>query len=142
MAALASPGPIARARSAPVAPAGSRFSLPSGSVTRISRAVIDSVDRLVGRRGRGGGGGGGERRQRTTVAEVQRQRAAEQRADRDPAYDAAGRQDGGFVGHGGIFYLIIRNAAAQVRASAAVRPARRRGAGIPALARPRRVHRA
>src|SRR2546421_960416 len=41
MAALASPGPIARARSAPVAPAGSRFSLPSGSVTRISRAVID-----------------------------------------------------------------------------------------------------
>src|SRR2546421_5865755 len=31
MAALASPGPIARARSAPVAPAGSRFSLPSGA---------------------------------------------------------------------------------------------------------------
>src|SRR2546429_4181075 len=74
MAALASPGPIARARSAPVAPAGSRFSLPSGSVTRISRAVIDSVDRLVGRCGRRGGGGRRKGRQRAAVAKIQRQR--------------------------------------------------------------------
>src|SRR2546425_5294617 len=49
-AAFASPGPIAFARSAPVEPAGTRFSLPSGSVTRISGG-IRSVGRLTGRGG-------------------------------------------------------------------------------------------
>src|SRR6266496_5251626 len=47
-AALASPGPIALARSAPVDPWGRRFSLPSGSVTRISAATIGSGSRLGG----------------------------------------------------------------------------------------------
>src|SRR3989441_11974163 len=45
-AALASPGPIALARSAAVAPEGRTFWLPSGSVTRISAAGIDQ--RLAG----------------------------------------------------------------------------------------------
>src|SRR5438105_15226458 len=49
-AAFASPGPIAFARSAPVEPAGTRFSLPSGSVTRISGG-IGLVGRLTGRGG-------------------------------------------------------------------------------------------
>src|SRR2546426_5722235 len=69
-AAFASPGPIAFARSAPVEPAGTRFSLPSGSVTRISGG-IRSVGRLTGRGGGArqgghaaplaGGEGGGKR---------------------------------------------------------------------------------
>src|SRR5256885_14850305 len=113
MAAWASPGPIARARSAPVAPAGSRFSLPSGSVTRISRAVIDSVDRLVGRCGRRGGGGRREGRQRAAGAKIQRQREGQQCADREPAHDTAGGGQGWFLGPGGRFYLFFRDGAAQ-----------------------------
>src|SRR5207247_3923479 len=65
-AAFASPGPIAFARSAPVEPAGTRFSLPSGSVTRISGG-IGSVGRLTGRRGRARQG-----RHAAPVAEVER----------------------------------------------------------------------
>src|SRR2546429_8378051 len=108
MAALASPGPIARARSAPVAPAGSRFSLPSGSVTRISRAVIDSVDRLVGRCGRRGGGGRREGRQRAAGAKIQRQREGQQCADPEPAHDTAGGEQGRLLRPGGILYLYIK----------------------------------
>src|SRR2546422_8164607 len=88
-AALARPGPIAWARYAPVAPAGNRFSLPSGSVTRTSAAAIDSVRGQVNRRGRRGR----KRRQRAGVAEVQRNREHDQRADRDPAHDATRGQD-------------------------------------------------
>src|SRR2546430_17698857 len=108
MAALASPGPIARARSAPVAPAGSRFSLPSGSVTRISRAVIDSVDRLVGRCGRRGGGGRRKGRPPAAVAEKQSPREGQQSADREPPHDKAGWATDRFDRPGGTFYPYIR----------------------------------
>src|SRR2546422_5731579 len=65
-AAFASPGPIAFARSAPVEPAGTRFSLPSGSVTRISGG-IGVVGPLTGR-----GGGGPQRRHGGPRGEIQR----------------------------------------------------------------------
>src|SRR3989441_175077 len=172
-AALARPGPIALARSAAVAPAGNRFSLPSGSVTRISDATIGSVRGLVGRRGRGGGG---ERRQGARVAEVQRHGERDQHADRDPPDHAARGQNVRFVGHMGDILVgrrrqghgrvvedgggwwrprrctlhhpprpstilpIIRNAAARFPPPPPVRPARRRGAAVPALARRGRVH--
>src|SRR3989441_9198847 len=151
-AALARPGPIALARWAAVAPAGNRFSLPSGSVTRISDATIGSVRGLVGRRGRGGGG---ERRQGARVAEVQRHGERDQHADRDPPDHAARGQNVRFVGHGryssgateagpreagggwwrprrcnlhhpprtSTILPIIRNAAARVRPPTPVRPA-------------------
>src|SRR6266571_8988997 len=111
-AALASPGPIALARSALVAPAGIRRSLPSGSVTRISCAVIRSGSRLArrrrgwaggGRGDRGGWGGRRERRHAAPLAEIQRHGEENERAEREPARDAAGGKNGGFVGHVSIF---------------------------------------
>src|SRR3989441_8206451 len=74
-AAFASPGPIAFARSAPVEPAGTRFSLPSGSVTRISGG-IRSVGRLTGRGGRARQGG-----HVAPLAEVERAGESEYRGD-------------------------------------------------------------
>src|SRR5207249_5265047 len=92
-AAFASPGPIAFARSAPVEPAGTRLSLPSGSVTPMSGA-IRSVGRLTGRRGSAGQG-----RHPPSVAEVERDGEHDHRGDREPTRDAACRKDDRFVGH-------------------------------------------
>src|SRR5438093_9045032 len=91
-AAFASPGPIAFARSAPVEPAGTRFSLPSGSVTRISGG-IRSVGRLTRRRGSAGQG-----RHATAVARVERDGKQYHGSDRDPARDAARGGHGRLVG--------------------------------------------
>src|SRR5204863_1050558 len=92
-AAFASPGPIAFARSAPLEPAGRRFSLPSGSVTRISGG-IRSVGGLTGRRGRARQG-----RHVPPIAEVKRHRKRDHRGDREPTHEAACRKDDRFVGH-------------------------------------------
>src|SRR2546425_11321037 len=96
-AAFASPGPIAFARSAPVEPAGTRFSLPSGSVTRISRG-IRSVGRLAGRRGSARQG-----RHATPVAEVERDGEHDHRGAGDPARDTARGEHRRLVGHGTVF---------------------------------------
>src|SRR5205823_10353604 len=92
-AAFASPGPIAFARSAPVEPAGTRFSLPSGSVTRISGG-IGSVGRLTARRGSARQG-----RHATSVAEVEREGEHDHRGDRKPTRDAARGEHRRLVGH-------------------------------------------
>src|SRR5690348_6376187 len=92
-AALASPGPIAFARSAPVDPAGTRFSLPSGSVTRISGG-IGLVGRLTGRRG-----SARQRRHVAPVAEIKRDGKRDHRGDGEPTHHAAGRKHRRFVGH-------------------------------------------
>src|SRR3989475_13170847 len=113
-AALASPGPIALARAAPVAPAGSRFSLPSGGGPRISAAAIRSGRRLGGpRRGRRRSGrrGGdrdarGRRRQgqeAPPLAEVERDHEENEDPSREPAGDAARGERRRFVGHGRVF---------------------------------------
>src|SRR2546426_10532380 len=92
--------PIALARSAPVAPAGSRFSLPSGSVTRISAAAIRSGSRLGGpRRGRRRSGRrGGDRDARgrrrpgqeaPPLAEGERDQEGREGPSPEPAGDAA-----------------------------------------------------
>src|SRR2546423_10490571 len=94
-AALARPGPIALARSAPVAPSGRRFSLPSGSVTRISAATMGSGGRLDD----GGADRTGERRQPASVAEVERDGEGDNPRDRDPAGEAGWGGVAGFVGH-------------------------------------------
>src|SRR5437870_554717 len=98
-AALASPGPIAFARSAPEEPAGRRFSLPSGSVTRISDG-ISSVVRLASlRRRRRGRWSVRQGLKVQSLAEIQRDRKRDRHADGDPARDAAGRKNWRFVGH-------------------------------------------
>src|SRR3989441_8694121 len=92
-AAFASPGPMALARSAPVEPAGTRFSLPSGSVTRISEGM-GLVGRLAGVRGRGRQG-----RHAASVAEVQHDGEHDHRGDGEPARDAVRGEDRRLVGH-------------------------------------------
>src|SRR2546426_5375994 len=84
-AAFASPGPIAFARSAPVEPAGTRFSLPSGSVTRISGG-IRSVGRLTGR-----GGGARQGRHVAPVAGGERDGKRDHPGDGEPKQHAAPR---------------------------------------------------
>src|SRR3989454_3614651 len=96
-AAFASPGPIAFARSAPVEPAGTRLSLPSGSVTRMSGG-IRAVGRLTGRRGSAGQG-----RHAPSVAEVERDGEHDHRGDGDPARDTARGEHRRLVGHGTVF---------------------------------------
>src|SRR2546426_9253831 len=167
-AAFASPGPIAFARSAPVEPAGTRFSLPSGSTTRISGG-IRSVGRLTGR-----GGSARQGRQVAPVAEVERDGKRDHRGDGEPTQHAVRREHWRLVGHrNGILaqtegwwrtvevvevlsifsstnlhsppptstnLSIIRNDRDALRAPPPVRPARRRAPPLPAVARARRVH--
>src|SRR5205809_72062 len=92
-AAFASPGPIAFARSTPVEPAGTRFSLPSGSVTRISGG-IGLVGRLTGR-----GGSARQGRHLAPVAEVERDGKRDHRGDGEPTRHAARGQHRRLVGH-------------------------------------------
>src|SRR6266581_4470071 len=92
-AAFASPGPIAFARSAPVEPAGTRFSLPSGSVTRISGG-IGLVGRLTGR-----GGSARQGRHLAPVAEVERDGKRDHRGDGEPTRHAARGEHRRLVGH-------------------------------------------
>src|SRR2546425_152188 len=92
-AAFASPGPIAFARSAPVEPAGTRFSLPSGSVTRISGG-IGSVGRLTGRGGRAPQGRAGG-----AVAEIQGDGKRDHCGDGEPTRHAARGEHWRLVGH-------------------------------------------
>src|ERR671919_261889 len=99
-AALARPGPMAFARSAPVEPAGNGFSLPSGRITRIAVAAIGSarrggVDRM--RRGR-------QRRHPAAVAEIEEYRPHHQDGDRQPAGELARGHGVGFGGHRREFY--------------------------------------
>src|SRR3989441_4613221 len=96
-AAFASPGPIAFARSAPVEPAGTRFSLPSGSVTRISGG-IGSVGRLTRRRGRARQG-----RHAAPLAEGERAGESEYRGDGAGEAHAARGEHRRLVGHGTVF---------------------------------------
>src|SRR5437773_10952257 len=92
-AAFASPGPIAFARSTPVEPAGTRFSLPSGSVTRISGG-IGLVGRLTGR-----GGSARQGRHLAPVAEIQGDGKRDHRGDGKPTRHAARGEHWRLVGH-------------------------------------------
>src|SRR3989454_10732286 len=92
-AAFASPGPIAFARSAPVEPAGTRFSLPSGSGTRVSGG-LGAVGRLTGRRGSARQG-----RHVGPVAEIQGDGKRDHRRDGEPTRHAARGEHWRLVGH-------------------------------------------